>query len=214
MRPFSDFLFFAWLFVLSTSSAHAAAVVINHPPSSSNLVLTNNPDASFPYTSLPANRTIYGPQKCVDADPAPPDSSSPSADIEKKSPSTLPHSPYVYRVPNDHKTVITFFDYSGAVSELYAVEVMLVANEDIRAALVDALREHDPDRLMPQGYLRVDAMHASLVVTTIDRQMKWVTCSQTLAALRAFLGRWEYIGLSFAVEVEGARVGMGVLAGR
>lgn len=205
MRPLSDFLF-AGLFVLSTS-AHAAAV-INHSPS--NLLLTN-PDASnvFPYTSLPANRTISEPPKCVDAFaplivPA----------LTYETLSTLPSSPYVYRVPNDDKTVITFFAYSGAVSELYAVEVMLVANEDIRAALVDALRDHDPDRLMPQGYLRVDAMHASLIITSIDMQMKWTTCSQTLAALRAFLVGWEYIGLSFAVEVEGARVGFGVLARR
>ena len=91
---------------------------------------------------------------------------------------------------------------------------MLVANEYIRAALVDALRERDPDRLMPQGDMRVDAMQASLVITTIDRQMKWITCSHTLAALRVFLDRWEYIGLSFAVEVEGAEVGMGVLTRR
>ena len=202
MRPFSVFLF-AGLFVLSAS---ARAAVIN--PLSSLLLTSPDTSNAFPDTSLPANRTVSEPPGCVNAFPTlvvPP---------LMHIPRVLPPSPYVYLVPSDHTTVITFFAYSGAISELSAVEAMLVINEDIRAELVDALHDLDPDRLMPRGYMRVDAEHASLTITTIDGQMKWVTCSQTLVALRVFLVRWEYIGLSFTVEVEGAKVGIGVLASR
>ena len=76
------------------------------------------------------------------------------------------------------------------------------------------MRAGDLDPLMRQSYLRIDAEHATLVMATVDGQLKWVTWGQTLKALTGFLYRWEFVGLRFVVVEEGVRVAVGVLAGR
>ncbi len=86
--------------------------------------------------------------------------------------------------------------------------------EDLDAAITSALHDRDPERVIPQRYLRTDAQHASFLITTVDGRMKWTTCGQMLKALSGFLNSWEYVGLRFEVVVEGVTVGDGVLEGR
>ena len=196
MRPFGVSLFAVPL--LFSTISHAA--VITQP---SNLLLTT-PDASFPQ-----NKTISKPLTCVNTS-----SSLQTIPELTYAPSSLPPSPYIYRIPNDHTATVTFSAYSGSISTLSAIECLIEATEDVQTALIEALRDRDPNRVVPLRYIRLDAQHGSLVIRPIDRQLKWTTCAQALQALRLFLNTWEFVGLNFDVEVEGVKVAEGVLAGR
>ncbi|KAF6238078.1 hypothetical protein HO173_003712 [Letharia columbiana] len=182
MRSSSVFLLAAPL-VLSTS-ADAASI---HPPSNLLLTIPDTPN-TFPNTSLPSNQTISEPTN------------------------TFPPSPYIYPIPNNPTTIITFSAYTSPISELSALECILSATEDVETALEASVR--DPDRLVRQHYVRVDAEHASLIVATVDGRLKWVTWGQTLKALTRFLHRWEFVGVGFVVVEGGVRVAVGRLAVR
>ncbi len=106
---------------------------------------------------------------------------------------------------------IIFYAFARPIPEIFAVECMLAANEIVSIALAAALHDGDPDRVVPQDNIRTDAQHASLIVAPINRRLKWATCSMALKALRTFLNRWEYVGVTFVVEEEGVSVGIGEL---
>lgn len=129
-------------------------------------------------------------------------------------PSNLPASPYIYPIPDHPSTVITFSDYTDPISELSVVECLLSANQDVTEALEAALRAGDRQPLLPQPYIRFEAEHAALTMTTTIGPLKWLTWGQMLKALRMFLSRWEYVGLRFVIEEHGLRVATGALAGR
>ena len=197
MRPFSVSLFAVPLVFLTI--AHGA--VIAQP---SNLLLSTTPDAS-----LPSNQTISKPLKCIN------NSLLPKAIPELTcTPSLLPPSPYFYRIPNDHTATVTFSSYTSRISLLSTIECLIELNEEVQDALIEALRDRDPDRVVPLRYIRKDAQHAVLIIRPIDRQLKWVTCAQALQALRLFLNTWEFVGVNFEVEVEGVKVAEGALAER
>ena len=197
MRPFSVSLFAVPL-VFSTI-AHGA--VITQP---SNLLLSTTPDAS-----LPSNQTVSKPLKCINT------SLLPKAIPELTyTPSLLPPSPYVYRIPNDHTATVTFSSYISGISLLSVIECLIEMNENIQDALIEALRDRDPNRVVPLRYIRKDAQHAFLIVRPINGQLKWSTCAQALQALRLFLNTWEFVGVNFDVEVGGVKVAEGVLAER
>ncbi|KAL9076986.1 MAG: hypothetical protein Q9161_000619 [Pseudevernia consocians] len=165
-------------------STSANAAVIDPP---SNILLT---DLAASNTSLPSNQTISPP------------------------PSNLPPSPYIYPIPTAPTTTVTFSSYTHPLSELSAIQCILAATEDVAVALEAALRDHDPDRVVRQRYVRIDAEHAWLIMEPIEMQMTWVTWGQTLKALREFLYRWEFVGFRFVVEEEGVTVAVGELSGR
>ncbi len=108
---------------------------------------------------------------------------------------------------------MTFSDYSGPIDQLSTLECILSASEDASTGIERALEDDDPLR-MPVRYIRMDAEHASLIITNNDWRMKWTTCAQTLKALTVFMERWDYVGLKFVVVEDGVRVGVGILAGR
>lgn len=185
MASFGVPLFTLQLVLLS----FANAAVINPP---SNLLLSNTgvPNAALPNASFTYNQTISRPFH------------------------NLPASPYIYPIPDHPSTVITFSDYTDPISELSVVECLLSANQDVTEALEAALRAGDRQPLLPQPYIRFEAEHAALTMTTTIGPLKWLTWGQMLKALRMFLSRWEYVGLRFVIEEHGLRVATGALAGR
>ena len=97
---------------------------------------------------------------------------------------------------------------------LSVVECLLSANEDVEEALEAAVLTGDPQPFLPQPYIRLEAEHATLIMTTTIGPLKLSTWGQMLRALRTFLDRWEYVGLRFVIEEYGLRVATGALAGR
>ena len=97
---------------------------------------------------------------------------------------------------------------------LSVVECLLPATEDVEEALEAAIDAGDPQPLLPQPYIRIEAEHATLTMTTTIGPLKWLTWGQTLKALRTFMETWDYVGLRFVVEERGLRVATGGLAGR
>ena len=128
--------------------------------------------------------------------------------------STLPPSPYFYRIPHDNTATVIFSSYTSRINELSTIECLIQATGDVQNALREALRDRDPGRVVPLRYIRLDAQHVSLFIKPIGRQLMWTTCAEALQALRLFLIMWEYVGVSFDVEVEGVKVAEGVLAER
>ena len=198
MQPL-NVLLFTVLLALRTS---ARAAVID-PPSS--LLLTK--PVATPDTSPPLNQTISEPPKYVNA-------LAPLFPILTQTASVIPPSPYTYHIPHDPTTAITFSTYTRRLSEVSTLECLLTLTQDVQIALTEALRDRDPSRVIPLRYIRTDAERASLIITPIDRQLKWITCAQTLQALRLFLNTWEYVGVSFDVVVQGVKVASGKLTGR
>lgn len=165
-----------------------SAVVISP---SSNILLTNPDLSSTPplNTSLPTNQTIPPPPKI------------------------LPPSPYVYTIPDAASlTTVTFSTYTRPMTEVAALECLVFASEDVESALEAAVLEGRPDPVMRQQYVRKEAAHATLVVSSVEGRLKWITWSQTLKALTQFLYSWEIVGFGFVIEVEGVRVAVGGLA--
>ena len=96
---------------------------------------------------------------------------------------------------------------------LSVVECIIAATEDVEEALEAALRTGDYQPLLPDPYVRLEAEHATLTMTTTHGLLKWVTWGQTLKALKTFLDRWEYVGLNFLIQEHGQRVATGALTG-
>ena len=117
-------------------------------------------------------------------------------------------------MPRDHTTTIIFSSYTSRISVLSTVVCLLQATGDVQDALIEILRDRDPGRVVPLRYIRLEAQHVSLFIKPINRQLTWTTCAEALQALRLFLIMWEYVGVSFDVEVEGVKVAEGVLAER
>ena len=203
MPSFGVLLFTLQLVLLN----FANAAVINP---SSNLLLTNTGvfSAALPNASLTYNQTISEPFQYVNTPPPR------SLSSLTHTPSNLPPSPYIYPIPHYLSTVITFSEYTNPISVLSAVECILFATEDVAEALDAAIRAGDPQPLLQQTYIRLEAEHATLSMRKINGQLKWVTWGQTLKALRLFLDRWEFVGLRFVIQEGGLRVATGVLAGR
>lgn len=117
-------------------------------------------------------------------------------------------------MPFAPSTKVIFSAYSGRINQTSTLQCILAVTQDVETALEAALRDKDPGRLVPYGILRINAKHASLIITSIDDQMKWTTCGLALKALMGFLNDWEYVGLKFVVWVEEVRVAVGLLAAR
>ena len=98
------------------------------------------------------------------------------------------------------------------MTEVAALECLVFASEDVESALEAAVLEGRPDPVMRQQYVRKEAAHATLVVSSVEGRLKWITWSQTLKALTQFLYSWEIVGFGFVIEVEGVRVAVGGLA--
>ena len=117
-------------------------------------------------------------------------------------------------MPFAPKTKVIFSAYSGPINQTSTLQCILSLTQTVETALEGALRDNDPRRVVPYRVLRINAQHASLIITTIDDLMKWTTCGLALKALTGFLNDWEFVGLKFVVWVEEVRVAVGVLAAK